>query len=351
MNADNRYDNAIRDYLIDAAGSPDPGLHARSMDAVRSRRQRGQWFARVRDLVARSDGSGSRFAGRSGSLVRRSNSSALLVAVPTVAVLGLMVVALSPRTPIDGSGDAAGASIASPSSTPSPESTDESIAPSASRSTSIGQLVLERDALAIGRTITSDRFQPPVTFEVTPRMPGSPTEPDVCTAPYSSAGMIVLAHPKACVDTLRLIHPYAIECGLAAMPAHADALADAILERLGKYAVDRGSVSDSPVVQADLFAYPEIGRVVDITAGRAFDQAARDPDACRLLTGPRTADPVIEIRADIPARLIIVDVGDDLVVVWAGNGPDAATRAAALSRGYTGDLGHLTGLVRNLAFS
>jgi RNA polymerase sigma-70 factor (ECF subfamily) len=67
----------------------------------------------------------------------------------------------------------------------------------------------------------------------------------------------------------------------------------------------------------------------------AFLTAARDNDLAGLLA---VLDPDIELRADMPQRLVLLDVGEQLVVLRvSGGGYDGATGSAARARGYGAD--------------
>ena len=80
-----------------------------------------------------------------------------------------------------------------------------------------------------------------------------------------------------------------------------------------------------------------------------------DPDHCTLLPEPGTDDPVVEIRHDIGALFVLLDVDGELVVIRASaDGHDSGSHQGAVARGYaTADdeaLIHLLGLVRDIRF-
>ncbi len=213
---------------------------------------------------------------------------------------------------------------------------------------------------SVGRTYTSSAFGLPLTFELTPRSPGSDTI-DVCPAPSTSSRFIVFAHPKVCHDELRFIRPWAVACGTIGDHPNADALAAAILAIPGTTNPrDLGDLQSSAALPAGMFGDEYHGRVVEILgSGPAFGANAVDPDHCRLLAEPASNDPVIEIRQDIGALFVLVDVDGELVVIRAGQeGYDAATGVEAHPPGtqtQPGDeqlrqLSHLLGLVTDIRF-
>jgi hypothetical protein len=201
---------------------------------------------------------------------------------------------------------------------------------------------------------TSRLFKPKVTFTATAR---TVTGVDICTPPATAPRMIVLAHPMGCVQDLRFIRPWAVACGSAGDHPNASALAAAILAIPSRTAVvDLGDLAGGGEIPAGTFREPYASRVIEMRSeGTTFDQTAHDPDQCELLPEPGTRDPAIELRGDLAALLVLIDVGDELVVVRAStSGYDAASGAAAVARGYAGHdakaLRHLFSLVRDVRF-
>ena len=105
-----------------------------------------------------------------------------------------------------------------------------------------------------------------------------------------------------------------------------------------------------------MFADRYRGRVVEMLGyGPLFAAVVEDRDHCRLLPEPGSDDPVIEIRRDMSALFVLVDVDDELIVIRAGvAGHDTVSGAEAQSRGYgqgeTANLRHLLGLVQAIRF-
>ena len=214
-----------------------------------------------------------------------------------------------------------------------------------------------RSSLRVGTTYTSRVFGQPMTFQLTPRNPGDLATSDVCPVPATSPRSIVFAHPKGCVEELRIIRPWAVDCRSAGEHPDAAALAAAILEILPTSdAADLGDLQASIAVPRAMFAETYHGRVIEMIGDPA--QLARrvdDPDHCRLLPEPGSDDPVIEIRRDLSAYFVLIDVDGELVVFRASMaGYDAATGSEALSRGYAlGDpteLRHILTLITDVQF-
>ena len=121
------------------------------------------------------------------------------------------------------------------------------------------------------------------------------------------------------------------------MGAHptADALADAVLDRLGDVATEETGVSPATdTVPPDLLGETTHRRVIRIYgATTSFDRGASNPDGCRLLPEPGTGDDVIEIRGDIRTTLVLSDVAGELVVLRASlGGHDLARNGGSASR-------------------
>lgn len=204
--------------------------------------------------------------------------------------------------------------------------------------------------------VTSRLFRPKVTFTATPRTQGE-TAGDVCPRAHTSARTIVLAHPKGCVQDLRFIRPWAVDCGAAGDHPDAAGLAAAILAIPGtRPSADLGDISSGGDLPKDLFREPYPGRVVRMAAsGPSVAWDVSDPDQCTLLPEPGTDDPVIEIRHDIGALFVLLDLDGELVVIRASaDGHDSGSHQGAVARGYAGvdddQLIHLLHLVRDIRF-
>ena len=197
--------------------------------------------------------------------------------------------------------------------------------------------------LTSGVAYTSTTFAPQVAFRL--RAFGKKVDPgeatDWCSPadgiPLSpSARSIVLPWKMGCVTDLRIIRPFAVDCGTAGPHPDAAALAAAVLDKPDLSATDLGSLQDPGAVPSTLFFGSYKGRVVRIPGSASMDPAS-DPDRCRLLPDPASHDPTIEIRGDLATDLILVDVHGELVVIRvAAGGYDAPTESAARARGYDG---------------
>jgi hypothetical protein len=296
-------------------------LLASVLDGVRTAPQAGGWRMLRRGAIV----------GRP-SIVPRRATGALLAAV-AVVVAAIAIAQLLPRPGVGPGGKGSPSpSVVIPSSSPS-EITLEAIEDTGSA------------GLRSGVTYTSRLFQPEVRFRLLGYglKPDSGLETDFCSpfgsdapVPYTSSRTIVLAWRAGCVSDVRFIRPFAVECGTPDTHPDAATLAAAILAKPNVGGVrDYGSVAEAAVVPPTLFLGGSDGRVVDVFGGRFLDPKATDPDHCRLLPEPGSRDPVIEIRGDLTARLILLDVDAELVVIRAaGGGYDAATGAAARARGY-----------------
>jgi hypothetical protein len=203
-----------------------------------------------------------------------------------------------------------------------------------------------------GGRYTSSRFEPKVTFGLAPWSAG----PDICLPVFTSPRTIVLSHPMGCVGDVRFITPWAVACGAAGTHPDADELARAILALPG--ATDLGDVQSAREVPEGTFHEPYAGRVVSMSGGGPVPRGshvdrASDPDHCVLLPEPGSGDPIIEIRHDIAALFVLLDVHGALVVLRASSsGHDSTSHAEAVERGYAslGDLDHLLGLVKDVRF-
>lgn len=209
----------------------------------------------------------------------------------------------------------------------------------------------------VGTLYTSSVFGQPTTFKLTARNPGEPSTIDVCPVPSTTPRWMVFAHPMGCHDELQFIRPWAVACGPIGDHPDADHLATAILAiPPATVSTDLGDLTTPGAVPPGMFGNQYHGRVVEMVgSGPAFDASVVDPNECRLLPEPGSKDPTVEIRGDIGALFVLVDVDGELVVIRAFvAGYDALTNAGAQARGLTqGDeevLRHLLGLVTDVRF-
>lgn len=204
------------------------------------------------------------------------------------------------------------------------------------------------------RTYTSDRFLPRITWEV--RGPAASSE-HWCPSPHTSARTIVRKHLKGCVQDLRIIRPFSVDCGTAGAHPNADALAQVVFDKLGNAAAEEtGASPATDTVPPDLFAGTDHRRVIRILGSdRSFDRTATDPDACRLMPEPGSGDDVVEIRGDVRSTLVLIDVDGELIVLRASlGGHDLISGTEAAIRGYAaGDadsLRHLLSANQHIRF-
>ena len=211
-------------------------------------------------------------------------------------------------------------------------------------------------SLAPGPLYTSSRFRPTITFQTTARTLGLP-EGDICLPVASSSRSLVFAHPKGCVEDLRVIRPWAVDCASAGEHPDADTLANAILAiPATSGSTDLGDLQTGNAVRPGMFAETYHGRVIEMLGyAPLFAGDLDDRDHCRLLPEPGSDDPVIEIRRDLSASFVLIDFNGELIVIRASTaGHDAPSGLDALSRGYAnGDetqLRHLFGLITDIQF-
>lgn len=180
--------------------------------------------------------------------------------------------------------------------------------------------------------LTSDLFAPAIDFRLrATKQPGADQGNEFCILDTSPTS-VVLGHVTGCVDDIRIVRPSDVECGRLDRDPVAATLAEAILAKRSIGAIDRGPLVPGGNVPAALFATPLPGRVIDIPGTMTFDAQTDDPDHC-LLAVDGLSD--IELRRDLTARLVILDVGERLVVIRAGvGGHDRASAIAAHDRGY-----------------
>jgi hypothetical protein len=321
-------DAAINTMFADRAGRADAAdLRGAILAATAAQRQGRGWRIRPSALMPRTP-----------------TARVLASGLVTAALLGLALAATGGRP-----------DTIQPSPPPIPTTAPSTIAtpaptPIATPSPSLVYEPLEDDGTpTAGHVYTSARFRPTVSFQVLDRSLGSGTT-DICDV-STSISTIVMKHPKTCIEEIRLMHPDKVECGTIATPLDARSVAQAIIDRLGPAVQDLGTLATPKAVPKGLFAGAYDGRVLIIKSVRQFEPKADDPDGCRILPAPETKDAVVEIRADTPAELVLIDVDGQLVILRIGlKGYDAASTAEATSRGTSGDFSHLLLVIHDLSF-
>ena len=181
------------------------------------------------------------------------------------------------------------------------------------------------------RVLTSRRFAPRIALRVGD---GTPLGSEFCIGPTSDR-TIVLRHVHACRDEVRIVRPAAVDCGGLDPTPDAASFVTAMLERPGLGAVDLGGLADGGI-PASLFHEPYDGRVIDIP-GTGQVEDSDDPGSCRLLAGPPEGNENVAVRRDVKARLVVLDIGGEMIVVMAvldGRGGDAETLSHMLESIY-----------------
>jgi hypothetical protein len=332
MTDDGRVLGLLTEVLDGFPTSAPDRLLASVLDGVRTVPQRRRWRS-IRGWL--------RFI--PDPLTRQPAAGSLLVVV--VAVVAIAFLQLVPTRGPSGPG------VPSPSASPS-RSASPSLSPSPSTTRRRSafddtQIAIEKSGtagLVSGVAYTSSAFKPQVAFRLGSRL-GQETgqETNWCSprgsdapTPYTSPRTIVLAWREGCVSDLRIIRPFAVDCGTPDSHPDAIELAAAILARTGMGVIhDLGTLQTPGAVPSTLFFGPYQGRVSKIFRSRDVDPNATDPEGCRLMPESGTNDPTIEIRGDLTETLVLLDVGRELVVVRAGSaGFDGPTGAAGEARGY-----------------
>jgi hypothetical protein len=170
------------------------------------------------------------------------------------------------------------------------------------------------------RVLTSALFAPRIALRVGD---GTPVGSEFCIGPTSDR-TIVLRHVHSCRDEVRIFRPAAVDCGDLDTSPDAASFVAAMLARPDLGAVDLGGLADGGV-PASLFQEPYAGRVIDIPGAGKVEEAD-DPGGCRLLAESADGNEDVAIRRDVKARLVVLDVGGEMVVVMAvldGRGGDA----------------------------
>jgi hypothetical protein len=250
-----------------------------------------------------------------------------------IAVVGVGVVgprreptqAAVPSSTVPSPNAGVGSPPASTTASPRPRPTPEPTVPVVTATASIE----DADALQSYTRYTSRAFRPGVSFWLQP-FAGDATASGTDFCPVSSSeDMLVLPYLMSCTADLRIIHPDGVDCGTGEGLPSAAVLAAVLVANLGLQARVVGDLTatalPATLFDVDGLARP-VGRVVLYGGGRAYDPEAVDPDGCRLVPPPGSSDPAVQIRGDHPAGLVILDVGDELVVVRvASNGLDNPT--------------------------
>ncbi len=216
-------------------------------------------------------------------------------------------------------------------------------------------VAVERRMPAPGRLLTSERFRPAMTFRIR-AIPGGGLGGNLefCFK-ESDEHVVVFQHVRGCVDEVRVIHPFSIDCGGLIEQPGAAGLAAAMLSRPDLGAVDRGALDPGGNVHLDLLTVPATGRVIDVAGGGPSLPDVANPDACRLLPPPWSSADPIEIRRDMPERYVLIDHLGELIVVRAGaGGHDADSTEAGRQRGYGSpdaeNIRHMLGSLYDIGF-
>ena len=267
---------------------------------------------------------------------RRPRRARLAIAVAVVAAVSIVVIGASPRRPVAAlvptASPGTSASLSPYTSGPSasaPASQASALAaatpPSSSNLYPAGDpLIIEKvSSLPYDRLLTSERFRPILTFQIN-------GYPEICPGVLTTDRSIVMHHVKGCVDEIDIVRPWAVDCGTVDAHPRSTELATVLLAHPALEA-RKGSAAAA----RQLFVTVPSFVVIAIDRSRDFDRRVDDPDRCRLLPEPGTADDVIEIRGDVSQRLVLLDVADELVVIRLSvGGHDRVTGAEAADRGY-----------------
>jgi hypothetical protein len=185
------------------------------------------------------------------------------------------------------------------------------------------------------QTLASARLAVPVSFWLD-GFGGSDAEAktrgsDFCAAVVTDRA-IVLPWLMGCVSELQILVPSVVRCATPDLHPNAEALAAAILAKPALDARDLGPLGSSAALPPGLLRGVDGGRVIDIPGtARPFTRGGPNPDGCLI----QFAHPDIEIRGDLAARLLLLDVGGDLVIVrMAPGGFDGQSAEEAHRRGY-----------------
>jgi hypothetical protein len=200
---------------------------------------------------------------------------------------------------------------------------------------SIDDFGLSGSAMA-QETLASTRFALPVSFWLD-AAGGDASNPVAVQSDFCAARVtereVILPVRSSCVGDLRILLPSAVDCGTPDRHPDASALAAAILANPGLHARDLGPLDTSTALPAGFVRGAHDGRVIDVPGdARPFSDQASNPDGCRIEPGSpgALATPAIEIRGDLPARLILLDAGGELVIVRLSTGGiDGPSGAAA----------------------
>jgi hypothetical protein len=206
-----------------------------------------------------------------------------------------------------------------------------------------------------GTLYTSSAFLPTITFRIACRqidMPGTPCElgdggSELCTVATDGRAIDLGRGPGCATPAIRIIRPYAVDCGTSDPHPSADEFADAIVnQRLAGVAHDAGTLatSRSPIPDG-FFGVTYYGRVITIDGAGRSPNATRDagPGHCWLVPVTDTRPGFAEIRSDESAILMLLDVQGELIVVMVES-PGGQAGAAA------DDLVHLMRVMHDIRF-
>lgn len=210
-------------------------------------------------------------------------------------------------------------------STVSPSGAAATPSPLSSRSSQPPNTVAIDDPAVLlpGTVYTSRVFEPWITFEVVCRQPvtlaspcpSGPEGTEFCGADTSFRS-ITLGHAKSCNQRIRVLRPWAIDCGTPDAHPDATTLAAALVARPGMPARDIGNVGGAADIPPNLLAEPYAGRVVEIFGtGRQSDTPDPGAGHCWILPEPRTSDRLIDIRPTDQTVMVLLDVRGELIVL------------------------------------
>ena len=167
-------------------------------------------------------------------------------------------------------------------------------------------------------TLTSEHFRPRVALVMQPIAGLHGERTDWCPDVSISERMLVLRWLYSCRAELRLIRPFAVDCGTPDEHPDAAELAAAILAKPGRMQVrDMGDLSAFAEEAPGFDLSGHTGRTLLITSGRSQGQS--DQDRCLLLPEPETGDPIVAIGG-AKSLLMLMDIDGELVVLQTTGG-------------------------------
>ncbi len=167
---------------------------------------------------------------------------------------------------------------------------------------------------------TSTAFGLPTSFRMT-HLEAYFQETEWCTSrSRTTSRSITLAHAEPCRGSgLMILRPFIVECGTAEDHPDARTLAAAVIAHPRFAAArDLGTLQTSGAVPGELFAEMYTGRAIEFfDASVATTDEAIAAAPCRFVMDRRSANGTLEIRGDLNARLVLLDVRGELVVLFS----------------------------------